>query len=157
MAQLHGSLGCQTGDPGISHSSAKRCKQKPKTTIHDAKGKRKPQTKFPDHKKTTIKPLLKVTRSISVHFGGFRDLNILRCERYTCHEFLQEIRHWDVHSLRCDSFLTALLRCERCTCHEFLQDQRQSFNSVWRQCVSAVRFVAPVWTRWSNDTSMGCS
>ena len=29
---------------GISHSSAKRCKQRPKTTGHDGKGKRKPQT-----------------------------------------------------------------------------------------------------------------
>ena len=29
---------------GISHSSAKRCKQKPKTTGHDGKVKRKPQT-----------------------------------------------------------------------------------------------------------------
>ena len=36
---------------GISHSSAKRCKRKPKTTGHDGKGKRKPQTQNSDHKK----------------------------------------------------------------------------------------------------------
>ena len=29
----------------ILHSSARRCEQKPKTTGHDGKGKRKPQTR----------------------------------------------------------------------------------------------------------------
>ena len=59
LAQLHGSLGCQTGDPGISHSSAKRCKQKKKkTTLHDAKGKRKTKNKISgpqkNHDQTTV-------------------------------------------------------------------------------------------------------
>ena len=58
MALLHGSLGCQVR---ISHSSAKRCEQKPKTTGHDGKGKRKPQTHNLGPQKTTIKPLWKVS------------------------------------------------------------------------------------------------
>ena len=35
-----------------------RCKQKPKTTGHDGKGKRKPQTQILDHKRTMVKPTL---------------------------------------------------------------------------------------------------
>ena len=54
----------------IEHSSAKHCKQKPKTTGLDGKGMRKPQTDNLGPQKTMVKPLWKVKRSISVHFGG---------------------------------------------------------------------------------------
>ena len=57
---------------GISHSSAKRCKQKPKTAGHDGKEKREPQTDNFGPQKTVVKPLWKVER---VDFSTFWWIN----------------------------------------------------------------------------------
>ena len=53
------------------------CKNQKKNTGHDSKGKRTPQTDNFGPQKTTVKPLWKVKRSLSVHFGVPRSLNSL--------------------------------------------------------------------------------
>ena len=53
---------------GIAHSSANRGKQKPQVTT--ARRSENHKQTLSDHKKPTIKPLWKVKRSISFHFGG---------------------------------------------------------------------------------------
>ena len=70
LVMLHGSLGCHTRDPGGNLTfQCKTLKQKPKTTGHDGKEKRKPQTDNFGPQKTTIKPLWKVNKK--VHFNTF--------------------------------------------------------------------------------------
>ena len=69
---------------GFSHSATQTLQATTKKpTGHDSKGEAKTTHKFRTTKKTTIKPLLKVTRSISVHLGGFRDLYSWRCSAST--------------------------------------------------------------------------
>ena len=62
----------------------KRFKPKPKTHKSRRQGEAKTTNTDFRPQKTTIKPLLKVTRSISVHFGRFRDLYMRRHRAMTC-------------------------------------------------------------------------
>ena len=59
---------------GISHSSGKCCKRKPKTTGHDGKGKRRPQTQKSDHKKPSDQTTLEGTTVDFSTFWWMKDL-----------------------------------------------------------------------------------
>ena len=47
-------------------------------------------------------------------------LALMRCEMHTCHDFLNDRRHWNVDSLRRDSWLIAHMRSEVYNCLDSL-------------------------------------